>query len=89
VDFALDIVEVDGEPAAKRGKLSGAKEVYRTPDGGHHVGLRGQEGPEDGEALLEPLIRDGEIVREFSVDDAADRALADAELTGFGSDSTE
>ena len=87
VDFALDIVEVDGEPAAKRGKLSGAKEVYRTPDGGHHVGLRGREGPADGEALLEPLIRDGEIVREFSISDAAERALADAERTGFGSGS--
>ncbi|WP_313693675.1 nicotinate phosphoribosyltransferase [Halorarum halobium] len=86
VDFALDIVEVDGEPAAKRGKLSGAKEVYRTADGGHHVGLRGREGPEDGEALLEPLIRDGEVVREFSIDEAAERALRDAESTGFGAD---
>ncbi|AEN05629.1 nicotinate phosphoribosyltransferase [Halolamina sp.] len=83
VDFALDIVEVDGEPAAKRGKLSGAKEVYRTEDGGHHVGLRGREGPADGEALLEPLIRDGELVREFSIDDAAQRAIEDAARVGF------
>ena len=37
VDFALDIVEVEGEPAAKRGKLDGRKAVYRTPDGAHHV----------------------------------------------------
>ncbi|MDB2294690.1 nicotinate phosphoribosyltransferase, partial [Halorubrum ezzemoulense] len=28
VDFALDLVAVDGEPAAKRGKLAGAKSVY-------------------------------------------------------------
>jgi nicotinate phosphoribosyltransferase len=83
VDFALDIVEVDGEPAAKRGKLSGAKEVYRTEDGGHHVGLRGREGPAGAESLLEPLIRDGELVREFSIDDAAERAAADAEAVGF------
>ncbi|MBP1988181.1 nicotinate phosphoribosyltransferase [Halolamina salifodinae] len=67
VDFALDIVEVDGEPAAKRGKLSGAKSVYRTDDGGHHVGLRGREAPADADSLMEPLIRDGEVVREFSV----------------------
>ena len=86
VDFALDIVEVDGEPAAKRGKLSGVKEVYRTPDGGHHVGLRGRDGPADGESLMEPLIRDGEVVREFDVDDAAGRALADATRVGFGGD---
>jgi nicotinate phosphoribosyltransferase len=29
VDFAMDIVEVDGEPVAKRGKWSGAKQVLR------------------------------------------------------------
>lgn len=29
IDFALDIVEVDGVPFAKRGKLSGAKQVIR------------------------------------------------------------
>ncbi|MCU4799901.1 nicotinate phosphoribosyltransferase [Halobacteria archaeon HArc-gm2] len=84
LDFALDIVELDGEPAAKRGKLTGKKEVYRTPDGGHHVGLASREGPEDGEALLEPLIRDGEIVREFDVDEASERAGVDAERVGFG-----
>jgi nicotinate phosphoribosyltransferase len=86
VDFALDIVEVDGEPAAKRGKLPGAKEVYRMRDGGHHVGLRGRDGPEGGERLLEPLIRGGELVEDasFDVDAAADRAARDAEATGYG-----
>jgi len=83
MDFALDIVEVDGEPAAKRGKLTGKKEVYRTADGGHHVGLADRTGPDDGEALLEPLVRDGEVVREFDLDAAAGRAAADAERTGF------
>jgi nicotinate phosphoribosyltransferase len=29
IDFALDIVEVEGRPFAKRGKLSGAKQVVR------------------------------------------------------------
>ena len=29
VDFSLDIVEVDGNPLAKRGKMSGSKRVYR------------------------------------------------------------
>ncbi len=84
VDFALDVVEREGEPAAKRGKLSGAKQVYRTDDGAHHVGLADREGPEDGESLLEPLIRDGQLVREFDLDRAADRAAADARQTGFG-----
>jgi nicotinate phosphoribosyltransferase len=83
VDFGFDIVEVDGDLIAKRGKLSGVKEVYRTPDGGHHVGLASRDGPEDGEELLKPLVRDGEVVREFDIDEAAARARADAEMVGF------
>lgn len=86
VDFALDIVEVDGEPAAKRGKLSGKKEVYRTPDGGHHVALADSDRSEEGTALFEPLIRDGEIVAEFDLDAAAVRARKDAACVGFGSE---
>lgn len=29
IDFAMDLVEIDGEPTAKRGKWSGAKQVLR------------------------------------------------------------
>jgi nicotinate phosphoribosyltransferase len=32
IDYALDIVEVEGVPVAKRGKKSGAKEIYRCHD---------------------------------------------------------
>ncbi|MFB6086146.1 MAG: nicotinate phosphoribosyltransferase [Halodesulfurarchaeum sp.] len=77
VDFALDIVEVEGEPAAKRGKRSGKKQVYRTPDGGHHVTLIDRVGPSGGTALLEPVIEDGTVVREFDLDAAIDRAERD------------
>ncbi|QSX00984.1 nicotinate phosphoribosyltransferase [Haloterrigena alkaliphila] len=83
VDFSLDIVELEGEPISKRGKLSGVKDVYRTPDGGHHVALADREGPEGSESLLEPLIRDGEIVREFDLDEASERCLVDADAVGF------
>lgn len=31
VDFAMDIIEVDGKPVAKRGKMSGSKRVLRCP----------------------------------------------------------
>ncbi|GBD93710.1 nicotinate phosphoribosyltransferase pncB2 [bacterium BMS3Abin05] len=31
LDFAMDIVEIEGEPIAKRGKPSGRKEVYQCP----------------------------------------------------------
>ncbi|WP_287152798.1 nicotinate phosphoribosyltransferase [Candidatus Solincola tengchongensis] len=34
VDFSLDIVEVDGKPRAKRGKMSGKKQVFRCPSCG-------------------------------------------------------
>ena len=86
VDFALDIVAVDGEPTAKRGKLPGVKQVYRTPDGSHHVGLEREAGPEDGEALLRPLLRDGGVVDgvDLGIDAAAERAARDAELCGYG-----
>jgi nicotinate phosphoribosyltransferase len=84
LDFALDIIEREGEMVAKRGKLDGRKQVYRTPDGGHHIGLADRDGPENGEELLEPLLRDGEIVREFDIDEASERALTDAERVGFG-----
>lgn len=83
VDFALDIVEVEGKPAAKRGKLSGKKSVYRTLEGGHHVALAAGDDPEDGEPLLEPLIRDGEIVRTFDLEAAAKRARNDVERVGL------
>ena len=86
VDFALDIVAVDGEPTAKRGKLPGVKQVYRTPDGDHHVGLVREAGPDDGEALLRPLLRDGEVVEDLDlgIDAAAERAARDADLCGYG-----
>ncbi|SEQ96214.1 nicotinate phosphoribosyltransferase [Natrinema salaciae] len=84
VDFSLDIVELDGEPVSKRGKLSGVKDVYRTSNGGHHVALADSDGPAGADSLLEPLVRDGEIVREFDLDAATDRCLEDAEAVGFG-----
>jgi nicotinate phosphoribosyltransferase len=99
IDFSLDIVAIgegsdessssrtqsggEYEPISKRGKLSGVKEVYRTADGGHHVALADRDGPENGEALLEPLIRDGEVVREFDLEAASERCLADAKRTEF------
>ncbi len=87
VDFALDIVAVDDRPGAKRGKLSGTKEVYRTADGGHAVVLADRPGPEGGEPLLHPLLRDGELVdggaEAFDLDAATERALADAERVGY------
>ena len=86
VDFALDIVEVGDDPIAKRGKLPGIKQAYRTPDGGHHVGLASETEPDDGESLLRPLLRGGEVVddADLGIDAAAERAAQDATLCGYG-----
>jgi nicotinate phosphoribosyltransferase len=85
IDFALDIVAVDGDPISKRGKLAGVKEVFR--DGASHVVERRAttDRPLD-DSLLEPLVEDGNVVREFDVATAAERARSDANRVEFGAD---
>ncbi|SDK08575.1 nicotinate phosphoribosyltransferase [Halovenus aranensis] len=81
LDFALDIAEVDGDLAAKRGKLDGKKEVYRTPTGEHEIRPADEDG--DGKALFERVVEDGEIVASFDTEVAAERARTDAASVGF------
>lgn len=69
VNFALDIVEVDGRPAAKRGKYGGRKGVFRCPeDMTYEVGAKAPacpacEGPM--EEMLVRYLRDGKRTREM------------------------
>ena len=72
VDFALDIVEVKGRPAAKRGKLGGRKQVWRCSrcliDLVQASGRPMPRCPRCGggmEAMLRPLVKGGEIVAEL------------------------
>src|SRR5499425_3910528 len=71
LSFALDIMEIEGEPMAKRGKRSGAKQVWRFPGTLQNVVLpAGRPAPvgADGrpaEALLKPLIAGGRLVRDL------------------------
>jgi nicotinate phosphoribosyltransferase len=71
LNFALDIMEIDGQPMAKRGKRSGSKLVYRcracretivvpAHQPRTHCRCGGQY-----EALLKPLIREGRLVRDL------------------------
>lgn len=88
VDFSLDIVEVDGEPISKRGKLPGVKNVYRRNtrsigDGEHIVKSQGEATRESDRDLLQPLLREGNIVQEFDIDAAAERAWTDSKCVGF------
>lgn len=66
VDFSMDIVEIEGEAAGKRGKWSGAKQVFRCPSCGTRViGTFRSDPPAceacggEREPLLVPLVEEG------------------------------
>lgn len=69
LSFALDIMEIDGAPMAKRGKRSGSKQVYRCRACSKsvivpaHKPLGRCDCGGDVEALLKPLITKGRLVR--------------------------
>lgn len=71
VDLAMDIVEVEGKPFSKRGKLPGRKQIYRCPNFHDTItpfNAKLEKCPICGEPvkpLLKPLIKNGEIVRSF------------------------
>lgn len=72
VDFSMDIVEVNGRPQAKRGKLSGAKSVLRCPkchenkivplNQDSRVCMCGEQYRE----ILLPFVEDGEVITDIS-----------------------
>ena len=84
IDYAMDIVEVEGKPMAKRGKFSGAKDVYRCKKCGEfHVVPRGEkleECPSCGgevESMLKPVLINGEPVGEYpGVDEIREYVLS-------------
>ncbi len=68
IDFALDVVEVDGQPRAKRGKLSGRKLLWLCPECGNRGispwGRRAAHCPRCGHrvrSLLETWISKGKV----------------------------
>ena len=85
LSFALDIMEIEGQPMAKRGKRSGAKQVWRVPGTIDNIVLAaGKPAPvgADGrpaESLLKPLVAGGQDrARPAAAADAAGvRARAD------------
>ena len=68
IDFSLDIVEVEGRPFAKRGKLSGGKQVVRCGSCGHRAVVPEAESPQTcrcgspTEHLLLPAMKEGKVV---------------------------
>ncbi len=71
VDFAMDIMEVEGKPFAKRGKWSGAKDVLRCRGcGNRKIAPLGSKVERCGcggqfESLFTPLIEKGRVVAEL------------------------
>jgi len=72
VDFSFDLIEVSGKPFAKRGKMSGAKQLWKCEDCFTTTLTLKDNRPDkpcicggDWVAQLKPLIRNGEIVRDL------------------------
>jgi nicotinate phosphoribosyltransferase len=72
VDLSFDIVEIEGKPIAKRGKVSGKKQVFRCMKCYLDLAVSFNESPTcpvckgKMEPLLLPLIKDGKIVGKLS-----------------------
>jgi len=73
LNFALDIMEIEGRPMAKRGKWSGAKDVLRcracrttvVVPAGQRPAPCACGGGGGWEPLLKPLLRDGRLARDL------------------------
>ncbi len=72
LDFALDIVAIEGQPIAKRGKRSGKKMVYRCPRCQHTLVLPhgwpivpACDCQQQYENLLTPLLVDGKLIAKY------------------------
>lgn len=68
IDFAMDIMEVEGKPIAKRGKMSGSKSVLRCKGCYHYYLVPSIDKPDlcrcsgEFEELLVPFIKEGELI---------------------------
>ncbi|MEF8836613.1 MAG: nicotinate phosphoribosyltransferase [Candidatus Bipolaricaulota bacterium] len=71
VDFSLDIVEIEGEPVSKRGKKSGAKQLYLCGNCGERLvrmfgetALKCPSCDERAEPIMEKIIENGDVLKE-------------------------
>ena len=84
LDTVYKLVAYDGEPVAKlstaKATLPGPKQVWRRTDmAGDVIGLADEDGPEDGEPILVPVLRDGRRLVDASLDAARDRFASELE----------
>jgi len=78
IDFSMDIIDIEGEPIAKRGKFSGVKRVLKCAECSTRRIVPGKSDVNSNHAssvlcmcggemvdLLKPLVEDGKIAREL------------------------
>jgi len=75
IDFSLDIVGIEGMPKAKRGKRSGAKQVYEFPSCLHRVLPLSCKKPRGARPLLERFIDNGNVVQQSDMHAARKRVI--------------
>jgi nicotinate phosphoribosyltransferase len=85
IDFGLDIIEIEGRPVAKRGKMSGAKQVWRDPGTLTDVILPlSADAPEGNRrAMMIPLMSDGRVLENVpSAREIRERVLEQLQIVG-------
>jgi nicotinate phosphoribosyltransferase len=67
LNFALDIMEIEGQPMSKRGKMSGAKDVLRRRGTLETVVIPAGTAPPAGtwDPMLKPLVTGGRVARDL------------------------
>jgi nicotinate phosphoribosyltransferase len=70
IDFAMDIVEINGKAITKRGKFSGMKNIYKCEQCGiYKIGLFGTQvnchKHGSMQSLLVPFIKDGKLIADY------------------------
>jgi len=75
IDFALDIVEIEGQVKAKRGKRSGVKQVYPLSSGKRTVLPVKDKKPQGAIPLIEPFIKNGVVIKRSDMADARTHVL--------------
>ena len=76
IDFAMDIVEIEKKPKAKRGKKSGAKQVWELVCDKHRVLPVGQLPPANATPLIRECMKDGRILHRPDMQDARKKVLS-------------
>ena len=73
IDFAMDIVEIEGVAKAKRGKRSGVKQVWAQKNGEHIILPVSQKAPKGATPLIESYITNCKVVQDSWMQAARER----------------